>query len=157
MRRSAGLLLFRHGPTGIEVLLAHPGGPFWADRDDGAWSLPKGEIEPGERAIDVALREFSEETEHVPPSGEPIPLGEVRQKSGKIVEAWALEGDLDPAMAASNTVAVEWPPRSGRTIEIPEIDRVAWFGRAEARRKLNPAQAEFVDRLAERLAAGSEA
>lgn len=151
MKRSAGLLLFRRGASGLEVLLAHPGGPFWADRDDGSWSVPKGEIEPGEEALAVARREFHEETGHEPPDGVPIPLGAVQQKSGKLVEAWALEGDLDPAMASSNRVLVEWPPRSGRTIEVPEVDRVEWCSPADARRRLNPAQISLVERLIESL------
>jgi predicted NUDIX family NTP pyrophosphohydrolase len=151
VKRSAGLLLFRRGASGLEVLLAHPGGPFWADRDDGSWSIPKGEIEAGEEALTVARREFQEETGHEPPDGVPIALATIQQKSGKVVEAWALEGDLDPAAASSNRVLVEWPPRSGRSLEIPEVDRVEWFGPAEARRKLNPAQVAFLERLEDRL------
>jgi predicted NUDIX family NTP pyrophosphohydrolase len=148
---SAGLLLYRRTSDGIEVLLAHPGGPIWAKRDDGAWSVPKGELEAGEEPFAVARREFREETSHEPPDGECLALGEVRQKSGKVVMAWACEGDLDPATAVSNRFDLEWPPRSGRFIEIPEVDRVEWFGPEEARRKLNPAQAAFVDRLLDML------
>ena len=151
-RTSAGLLLYRRtSDGGIELLLAHPGGPLWASRDEGAWSLPKGEIEDGEEPFVVAWREFEEETGHRAPADDPIDLGTVRQKSGKVVVAWAVEGDLDPATATSNTVQVEWPPRSGRKLEIPEVDRVAWFDPDEARRRLNPAQVPFVDRLVDAL------
>jgi predicted NUDIX family NTP pyrophosphohydrolase len=147
-RRSAGLLLYRRLPGGgIEVLLAHPGGPIWAKRDEGAWTVPKGEFEPGESALDVARREFEEETGHPPPGGQPIELGEVRQKGGKIVEAWALEGDLDPATARSNTFPFQWPPRSGRWITIPEVDRVEWFRPEEARRRIKDTQVPLIDRL----------
>jgi predicted NUDIX family NTP pyrophosphohydrolase len=143
------LLLFRRRGEGIEVLVAHPGGPLWTKRDAGSWSVPKGEIEAGEEALGVARREFEEETGQPAPRGELIPLGEVRQKSGKIVEAWAAEGDLDPATARSNTFPLEWPPGSGNWIDVPEIDRVEWFDPDEARRRLNPAQVPFVDRLVE--------
>jgi predicted NUDIX family NTP pyrophosphohydrolase len=144
---SAGLLLYRRRDDGIEVLLAHPGGPLWAHRDEGAWSVPKGEIESGEEPLAVARREFEEETGQEPPTGECLDLGEVRQKSGKRVVAWACEGDLDPATAVSNTFPLEWPPGSGNWIDVPEVDRVEWFDPDEARPRLNPAQAEFVDRL----------
>ncbi len=154
-KSSAGLLLFRRRDDGIEVLLAHPGGPLWKKRDAGAWSVPKGEIESDEEPLDVARREFEEETGHEPPDGECLPLGEVKQKSGKVVGAWACEGDLDPATAVSNTFPLEWPPGSGNWIDVPEVDRVEWFGPDEARRRLNPAQAEFVDRLLARLGAGT--
>src|SRR6266508_2288474 len=150
-KRSAGLLLYRQGDGGIEVLLAHPGGPFWQARDGGAWSVPKGEVEPGEVPLEVARREFEEETGHPPPDGECLPLGTVQLKSGKVVEGWACRGELDPATALSNRTSVEWPPRSGRLIEIPEIDRVEWFSPVEARHRLNPAQVAFVDRLEEAL------
>ena len=146
-RRSAGLLLYRRGAGGVEVLLAHPGGPVWAKRDLGAWTVPKGEFEPGEEGIAVARREFEEETGHPPPDGPPIALGEIRQKGGKVVEAWAFEGDLDPSAARSNTFPFEWPPRSGRWMTIPEIDRVEWFAPDEARRRIKDTQAPFVDRL----------
>jgi predicted NUDIX family NTP pyrophosphohydrolase len=155
-KRSSGLLLYRRTDAGIEVLLAHPGGPFWESRDEGAWSIPKGEVEAGEAELDVARREFHEETGHPAPASECLSLGEVRLKSGKYVAGWACEGDLDPAKAVSNTTTVEWPPRSGRRIAIPEVDRVGWFEPGEARRRLNPAQAVFVDRLLERLDAGSQ-
>jgi predicted NUDIX family NTP pyrophosphohydrolase len=149
VKRSAGLLLYRRaGPT-IEVLIAHPGGPFWARRDEGAWTIPKGQIEDGEEALGVARREFREETGHEPPAGATIALGEIELKSGKVVAGWAVEGDLDPDVARSNEFEVEWPPRSGRMIRVPEVDRVAWVSPAAARRLLNPAQAAFVDRLLE--------
>jgi predicted NUDIX family NTP pyrophosphohydrolase len=151
-RRSAGLLLFRRAAGGIEVLLAHPGGPVFANRDAGAWTVPKGEFEPGESALQVALREFEEETGHPPPPGDPIPLGEIRQKGGKVVEAWALEGDLDPAAARSNTFPFQWPPRSGRWITIPEVDRVGWFSPDDARGRIKETQIPFIDRLLAALA-----
>jgi predicted NUDIX family NTP pyrophosphohydrolase len=146
-RRSAGILLYRRGPDGLAVLLAHPGGPLWATRDEGVWTVPKGEIEGGEDPWDVARREFEEETGHQPPSGPAIDLGEITQKGGKVVVAWALEGDLDPAAASSNTFPLQWPPRSGRWITVPEIDRVDWFAPDEARRRLKDTQIPFVDRL----------
>jgi predicted NUDIX family NTP pyrophosphohydrolase len=151
-RRSAGLLLYRHRPDGgIEVLLAHPGGPVWAKRDEGAWTVPKGEFHDGEQAWDVARREFEEETGHPPPDGDPIGLGEIRQKGGKVVEAWALEGDLDPATAHSNTFPFQWPPRSGKWITIPEIDRVEWFVPDAARKRIKDTQIPFIDRLLDAL------
>jgi predicted NUDIX family NTP pyrophosphohydrolase len=150
-KSSAGLLLYRRRGDRVEVLLAHPGGPMWAKRDAGAWSVPKGEIEGGEEALAVARREFEEETGQQPPVGDCLPLGEVRQKSGKVVLAWACEGDLDPAVARSNTFPLEWPPGSGSLVDTPEVDRVDWFSPEEARTKLKPAQAELVDRLLERL------
>jgi predicted NUDIX family NTP pyrophosphohydrolase len=148
-RRSAGILLHRRGGDGLEVLLVHPGGPFWASKDAGAWSIPKGEHDDGEDAQACALREFAEETGSAPGPGELIALGTVRQKSGKIVRAWALEGDLDPETIRSNTFVTEWPPRSGRRVEFPEVDRAAWFSLTEARTRINPAQAAFLDRLRE--------
>jgi predicted NUDIX family NTP pyrophosphohydrolase len=151
-KRSAGILLHREGPGGREVLLVHPGGPFWARRDDGAWSIPKGEYDEDEEAMACALREFEEELgsalEH---AGELVELGEVRQRNRKVVTAWAAEGDLDPSAVRSNTFSMEWPPRSGRRQEFPEIDRAEWFTLARAREKLIDAQAAFVDRLEERL------
>ena len=150
--RSAGILLFRHAPRGLDVFLVHPGGPFWAKRDDGAWSIPKGEYDDGEEPLAAALREFEEEIgsalDHV---GELVELGEVRQKNRKVVSAWAAEGEVDAAAVRSNTFEMEWPPRSGRTQEFPEIDRAEWFPLARAREKLIEAQAAFVDRLEERL------
>jgi predicted NUDIX family NTP pyrophosphohydrolase len=146
--RSAGILLHRTGSEGREVLLVHPGGPFWAKRDDGAWSIPKGEYDDGEEPLAAALREFEEELgsalEHV---GELRELGEVRQRNRKLVMAWAAEGDLDAAAVRSNTFEMEWPPRSGKRQAFPEIDRAEWFGLARAREKLIPAQVAFLDRL----------
>jgi predicted NUDIX family NTP pyrophosphohydrolase len=156
-RRSAGLLLYRRSGTGeVEVLLAHPGGPVWSKRDTGAWTLPKGEIEEGEEPLAVAYREFEEEVGQAAPAGKPITLGEIRQKGGKVVTAWAVEGDLDPATARSNTFPFEWPPRSGRWITVPEIDRVEWFSPDEARRRLKDTQVPLVDRLVEHLAGGAD-
>lgn len=146
-KRSAGILLYRLSGGVPEVLLVHPGGPFWARRDAGAWSVPKGEYEDGDDPLASALREFEEETGAALESGELLELGDVKQKSGKVVTAWAAEGDLDPDAVHSNTFTMEWPPRSGRTAEFPEIDRACWFGIDDAREKLNPAQAEFLDRL----------
>ena len=146
-RRSAGLLLYRHRGDTIEVLIGHPGGPIWATRDEGVWSVPKGEIEDGEDPWAVARREFEEETGHPPPEGEAIDLGEIQQKGGKFVVAWAQEGDLDPANAHSNTFPFQWPPRSGRFITVPEIDRVGWFVPDEARRRIKDTQIPFIDRL----------
>ncbi len=149
---SAGLLLFRRVDDGVEVLVAHPGGPIWARRDSGAWSLPKGAIDEGESALEAAYREFLEETGHAAPGGPAIDLGEVRMRSGKVVRGFGVEGDLDPSAIRSMLVQVEWPPKSGRTVTVPEIDRVAWVRPGEARRRLNPAQATFVDRLLQALA-----
>jgi predicted NUDIX family NTP pyrophosphohydrolase len=143
---SAGLLLFRRAGGGVEVFLAHPGGPFWAKRDAGAWTIPKGLVDEGEDALDAARREFEEET-GIRPAGEFLPLGSVRQKAGKTVHAWAWEGDADPAGIVSNHMEIEWPPRSGRWRSYPEVDRCGWFAPDEARDKLIPAQAELVDRL----------
>lgn len=146
-RRSAGILMWRKHDDVLEVLLGHPGGPFFAKKDAGAWGVLKGEMEPGEEPFEVARREFVEETGHALPEGPATELGEIRQKGGKLVVAWAVEGDLDPAAATSNTFEMEWPPRSGRTQSFPEIDRVAWFDPAAARIAINPAQAPFLDRL----------
>ncbi|WNM33439.1 NUDIX domain-containing protein [Streptomyces sp. Li-HN-5-11] len=148
-KRSAGLLLFRRADHGLEVLLGHMGGPFFARRDAGAWTVPKGEYEPGEPAWDAARREFQEELGLPPPDGEALPLGEVRQTNGKTVTAWAVEADLDPATIVPGTFLMEWPPRSGRTREFPELDRVAWLGLDRAREVIVTAQAAFLDRLAE--------
>jgi len=153
--RSAGILLHRRREERLEVLLVHPGGPAWARRDAGAWSIPKGEYEPGEDPLAAARREFQEELGSPPPDGEAQELGEVRQKSGKRVLAWALEGDLDTSVNHSNTFELEWPPRSGRVMEVPEVDRAEWFEVEEARRRINLAQAELIDRLMARLGAGS--
>jgi predicted NUDIX family NTP pyrophosphohydrolase len=149
-RRSAGILLHRRrDAAGLEVLLVHPGGPFWAKKDAGAWSIPKGEHDDGEDAQACAVREFAEETGSAPAPGELRDLGEVRQRGGKVVRAWALAGDLDAEAIRSNTFEVEWPPRSGRRQTFPEVDRAAWFGLDEARERINPAQAAFLDRLRE--------
>ena len=152
-RRSAGILLHRPGIGGTEVLLVHPGGPFWARKDLGAWSIPKGELDEGEDPRACALREFAEETGVELPGAALDDLGEVKLKGGKVVLAYAVAGDLDPAAVRSNTFELEWPPRSGSTQAFPEIDRAEWFAPEEARAKLNPAQAELVDRL-EALLAG---
>jgi predicted NUDIX family NTP pyrophosphohydrolase len=152
---SAGLLLFRHTAGRLEVFLAHPGGPFWADKDAGAWTIPKGLIDPGEDPLAAARREFGEET-GLRPGGPFLPLGSVRLKSGKVVHAWACESDADPDTVTSNTMKLEWPPRSGRWLTVPEVDRCAWFDPATARTKLNPAQAALIDRLEAALAEGSD-
>jgi predicted NUDIX family NTP pyrophosphohydrolase len=149
---SAGILLFRRGPDGLEVLLGHPGGPHFRTRDHGHWSVPKGEVEPGEALEAVARREFEEETGHAVPSGPLLDLGETIQKGGKRVVAWGVEGDLDPATAQSNTFELEWPPGSGVRSRYLEIDRVAWFAPDEARQRIKAAQAVFVDRLESLLA-----
>jgi predicted NUDIX family NTP pyrophosphohydrolase len=154
--QSAGLLLFRgHGPD-LEVLLGHPGGPFWQNKDDGAWSIPKGLIGADEAPLFAARREFAEETGH-DPEGDFVPLGESRQPGGKVVQAWAIEGDWDPALIRSNNFEMEWPPRSGRRRTFPEIDRAAWFGVADARRKILKGQTVFVDRLLEALGPSARA
>jgi predicted NUDIX family NTP pyrophosphohydrolase len=146
---SAGILLYRRTSDGgtLEVLLAHPGGPWFATKDAGHWSIPKGEADADEQLIDVARREFSEETGHPVPEASTIELGSIVQKGGKIVHAWAVEGDLDPDAAHSNLFETEWPPRSGRRATFPEIDRVAWFGPAEARVMIKPTQIPLLDRL----------
>ncbi len=176
-RRSAGIVLYRltspaggapsrsdaaSGPDGrsFEVLLGHPGGPFFSRRDEGHWTIPKGEPDdPADDLLAVARREFEEETGHSAPAtgaaAGPIPLGTIVQKGGKVVHAWAIQGDLDPSAAVSNTFVMEWPPRSGRQEVFSEIDRVAWFAPDEARRRLKPTQVPFVDRLAAYLADGS--
>lgn len=150
-RRSAGLLLYRRRPDGVEVLLVHPGGPFWARKDEGAWSIPKGEYGPGENPLTAARREYAEETGAAPPAGEAVALGAFRQSSGKIVEAWAMEGDFDPATLKSNTFAMEWPPRSGKMREVPEVDRAGWFTPGEAERKLLQGQRPILAALLHRL------
>ncbi len=137
------------------MLLVHPGGPMWARRDAGAWSVPKGEYDAGEEGLTAARREFAEELGLDPPAGEPVDLGEVRQRSGKLVHAWALPGNLDVSAIRSNTVTVQWPPRSGREIEVPEVDRAEWFDLARAREKINLAQAELLDRLERALEEGA--
>jgi len=151
---SAGILLFRRDGIDLAVLLVHPGGPFWKNKDGGAWSIPKGEYEPGSDPFAGALREFEEETGVTLAPSEPIDLGEVKQPGGKIVTAWAMEGDCDAATIRSNSFSMEWPPKSGRMQEFPEVDRAAWFPLAEAREKLLASQLALLDRLAH--AAGIE-
>jgi predicted NUDIX family NTP pyrophosphohydrolase len=150
---SAGILLYRHGASGPEVLLGHMGGPFWARKDDGAWSLPKGEHGPDEEPLAVARREFEEETGSPVPAVDLVPLGECRVTRVKVLTVWACEGDLDAGACRSNTFELEWPPRSGRMQEFPEIDRAAWFAVDEARAKLVKGQVPFLDRLLEQLSA----
>lgn len=152
MRTSAGLLLFRTSDTGAtEVLLVHPGGPFWAKKDAGAWSIPKGEYEPDEDPHSAAVREFTEELGSPPPTGHTLDLGSVRQSSAKTVFAYARRGDFDAETITSNTIVVPWPPRSGRTMEIPEVDRAQWCGIDQARVLLVKGQVLFLDRLLEQL------
>ena len=152
-RTSAGILLWRKREGRLEVLLAHQGGPFWTNKDLGHWTIPKGEVEPDEELEAVARREFAEETGHDAPDQPLVDLGEITQKSGKQVLGWAVEGDLDPSTAASNTYELEWPPHSGIIRAFPEIDRVEWFDLDEARQKLKAAQVPFLDRLQTALAA----
>lgn len=146
IKESAGLLLYRRAGKGFEVLLAHPGGPFWRNKDAGAWTIPKGVVDEGEDPLATAVREFEEEIGPLP-AGPLTSLGTIRQKAGKYVHAWACEGDFDPAQMHSNDFEVEWPPGSGRRATFPEVDRCAWFDPAIAREKINPAQAELIDRL----------
>jgi len=149
---SAAICLWRRTGTGLEVLIVHPGGPFWAKKDDGAWSFPKGEFDPDvEDGLAAARREFAEELGHEAPQEDAIPLGETRLKSGKRIVAWGLEGDFDVDALLSNTFETEWPPRSGRRQQFPEVDRAGWADAELAGRKLNPAQVVFVERLAEAL------
>ena len=150
-RQSAGLLLFRDGCAGIEVLLVHPGGPFWASKDDGAWSIPKGEFSGDEQPLEAAMREFEEET-GVRPDGELLELQPVTQPGGKRVFAWAVRGDVHPSTVTSNLFTMEWPPKSGRVQEFPEVDRAAWFGVDTARRKILKGQAPLIDQLIDKLA-----
>lgn len=165
-KRSAGLLLYRESPpspgspagaqtlraAGLEVLLVHPGGPFWANKDDGAWTIPKGLIDEGEEPLAAARREFEEETGVAPPDGDPLPLDPLRQPGGKIVHAWAIRsGEFDPERLRSNTFTLEWPPKSGKQQTFPEVDRAAWFPLDVARRKILAGQAGFLDQLERRL------
>jgi predicted NUDIX family NTP pyrophosphohydrolase len=153
---SAGILLYRGADAELELLLVHPGGPWWRNKDEGAWSIPKGECEVGETPQQCALRELGEELGPAAPrleSDQLIELGTVRQRAGKVVHCWAAEAEFDPAELESETFATEWPPRSGAEREFPEVDRAGWMGPDRARVKANPAQAEFVDRLLERLRA----
>jgi predicted NUDIX family NTP pyrophosphohydrolase len=145
-KRSAGILMFRRPREKLELLLVHPGGPFWAKKDLGAWSIPKGEYAEGEDARAVALREFAEET-GARPRGALLPLGEVVQPGRKRVTAWAVQGDFDPSRLSSNLFELEWPPKSGRKSSFPEVDRAEWFPAEEARRRILPGQREFIERL----------
>lgn len=147
---SAGILLFRRRPTGIEVMLVHPGGPFWAKKDEGAWSIPKGLADEGEKLLEAAKREFLEET-GVTVEGRFLDLGAHKQPGGKTVVAWACEGDFDPAALTSNTFSLEWPPRSGRVAQFPEVDQAAWYSIDEALEKINKGQNPIVEALVERL------
>ena len=151
---SAGILMYHHGDAGLVVLLVHPGGPFWRNRDLGAWSIPKGELGDGEDPEAAARREFAEEL-GIDAQGPLQPLGQVRQRAGKLVHAYALEGDLDVGRVRSNEIAIEWPPRSGRTIQVPEIDRAAWFALPVARHKILAGQQPLLDRLKELQTSGS--
>jgi predicted NUDIX family NTP pyrophosphohydrolase len=150
-KRSAGLLVFRRTHAAVEVLLGHMGGPFWARKDAGAWSIPKGEYDADESAQAAARREFTEELGVPPPGGELVDLGDVRQSGGKTVSVWAVEGDLDLAGVEAGTFVMEWPRGSGRLQEFPELDRVEWFELEAARAKVGTAQRTFLDRLAQRL------
>lgn len=150
-------MLWRKTGDAIEVLIGHPGGPFWAKRHEGAWSIPKGEVEPDEDPLTAARREFAEETgTHLAPDAQALDLGATRLKSGKRILGWAITGDLDPASLNSNVIEIEFPPRSGRRLEIPEVDEIRWCEPDDARRLLNPAQAVFVDRLLDALRRGPE-
>jgi predicted NUDIX family NTP pyrophosphohydrolase len=153
-KRSAGILLFRRKGGEKEFLLIHPGGPFWRNKDEGAWSIPKGQIEDSEQARACAIRELEEELGAAPELDPEalIELGSIRQRAGKVVEAWAAEAEFDPALLDSNTFSMEWPPRSGHEREFPEVDRAEWFDLEAARAKILPAQAELLDRLVEKLA-----
>jgi predicted NUDIX family NTP pyrophosphohydrolase len=153
-KRSAGILLFRRAADGPEVLLVHPGGPYWAKKDAGVWTIPKGEFGEGEEALDCAVRELGEELGPAAPpldAGALVELGSVRQKGGKVIHAWAAEADFDAAALDSNSFEMEWPPRSGSRREFPEVDRAGWFELATARQKILPAQGELIDRLLEQL------
>ncbi len=146
-KQSAGILLYRRCNNTLEVFLVHPGGPFWQAKDRGAWSIPKGEYAPDDDPLAAAHREFEEETGFAVPAGTMRPIGDVKLTSGKVITAWIVEGDCDATSIRSNTFSMEWPPRSGRQQEFPEVDRAAWFALAEAREKIHPAQCSFLDRL----------
>jgi predicted NUDIX family NTP pyrophosphohydrolase len=150
-KRSAGILMYRGSTQTLELLLVHPGGPFWARKDKSAWSIPKGEYDEGEDPLIVAKREFEEELGSAPPRDEFLPLGEILQPSRKVITAFAVAGEFDPAALKSNHFELEWPRESGRRLSFPEIDRAQWFTPAEAREKIQPGQAPFIDRLLERL------
>jgi predicted NUDIX family NTP pyrophosphohydrolase len=147
---SAGILMFRRRNQEVDFFLAHPGGPFWQKKDAGAWSIPKGEYNSGDDPLEAAKREFEEET-GIKPHGTFMPLGEIKQPSGKVISAWAVEGDCSPEAIRSNTFSIEWPPKSGRKKEFPEIDRAAWFGLEEARVRILKGQVGFLERLMTRL------
>lgn len=151
MKQSAGLLLYKKTTKGIEVLIGHPGGPFWVKKDKGAWSIPKGEFQEGEEPLAAAYREFAEEMGITPPEGDTLELGSAKQSSGKVVYAWAIEADFDTKQVKSNTVSIEWPPKSGQTQEFPEIDKARWFNLATAREKLVKGQVPLLETLAEKL------
>jgi predicted NUDIX family NTP pyrophosphohydrolase len=150
-KRSAGILMYRRSSRGIELLLAHPGGPFWASKDQCAWSIPKGEYDDSEDALSAAKREFAEELGSALPARPFLDLGAIKQPSRKEITAFAVDGDFDPATLVSNCFELEWPPKSGRKQSFAEIDSVQWFSAAEAREKIQPGQAEFIDRLLEYL------
>ena len=150
-KRSAGILMYRRSSRGIELLLAHPGGPFWASKDQGAWSIPKGEYDDSEDALSAAKREFAEELGSALPARPVLDLGAIKQPSRKVITAFAVEGDFDPATLVSNRFELEWPPKSGRKQSFAEIDSVQWFSASEAREKIQPGQAQFIDRLLEYL------
>jgi len=149
-KQSAGIFLFRRKENQIEIFLVHPGGPFWLKKDLGAWTIPKGEIEAGEESLDVAIREFNEETGQTI-SGKFIPLEPVKQKGGKVITAWAVEGDADHEKIISNTFEMEWPPKSGNKKSFPEVDKAEWFSISAAKEKINPAQIAFIDELISKL------
>ena len=143
---SAGILMFRKRESSLQLFLVHPGGPFWRNKDAGAWSIPKGEYEEGKDPLDAAKREFHEET-GIDADGEFLPLGEIKQSSGKVITAWALEGDCEPSAVRSNTFSMEWPPKSGRQQEFPEVDRADWFSVTEAKKRIVQGQIGFIDRV----------
>jgi predicted NUDIX family NTP pyrophosphohydrolase len=152
-KRSAGILMYRETGSTRELLLVHPGGPFWAKKDEGAWSIPKGEYEPDEDPLAAAKREFAEELGSAPPEGDYLDLGEVVQPSRKRLVVFAIEGDFDPATLTSNLFEMEWPPKSGQMQYLPEVDRAQWFAHEDARKKILPGQQPFIDRLLQRLGA----
>jgi predicted NUDIX family NTP pyrophosphohydrolase len=156
MRRSAALLVYRHGPGGLQVFLVHPGGPFWAKKDFGAWSIPKGEFDEGEDGLVAAEREFFEEVGQRIDGGTVITLTPVKQKGGKVVHTWAVEGEVDETAITSNEFEMEWPPKSGRKARFPEVDRGQWFSVAEARRRVLSGQVPILDELAKRLGAATD-
>lgn len=147
---SAGLLLYKREQSELQVLLVHPGGPFFRNKDAGAWTIPKGEVQPGEDLLTTARREFAEEI-GMNPSGDCLLLTPIKQKGGKVVHAWAIEGDFNPSELRSNTFQLEWPPKSGKLVEFPEVDRAAWFTASAAKEKINAAQLRFIEELAEKL------